>query len=812
MATDNTLGAPTEGLGQTITFALPGQGGVPQAQAGGAVAVRNDMRGGEGAGANRALHVAAPPPDQTFNVLMKMGQEILAPKVKEAREASFVNGMQKAAAGQAVADIVDEQPWYSKVFGPTDLVDGARAYTATTKAQEIATGIELAMPELRKLSGPEFSAHVNKTLQDSRTGDGTADAMVANAVLKQMPSSMAAQAKNHYLYKQEVFTEAQRGAMQSALVNVGVVDMKARKTGSGQQVPGDAYMPGAVSDSTDETDSLLAKQSAVAAFVRPDHQDAKLHSRNVATVLAAQGAVGNLAGLYTVKDAGIIDTLQPQDQVTVLHAIDAAERKTRLSIDAPLAIQASLWQTLANDPNSSPEAIVQGAKDLNARYAMLTGSRAPLVAQADTVRELVQLETTRINTQHREAARLAVATEKATKADEKQLLHNQKIEMGAAALSTGHDFSFLQEKEVQEAWAYKRSVSTDEQYFSAMAASAERKGGINVAFKDTLQTEINLAASQSNPQMLHDTYVKHYLPLRKAGGAQGQKVASTYTGEYASKMDDYHRFMQATGPVSDGDKAVALLKFTQPRAKVDNSKDAAAFQKAATESGFWAVTGNILASGYGATMRAAGQVVPEAHAPLDDELAPQFVSELMPYMDNLPSTLSAKDKLKEAGKLAGIEQYAGTYWKRGLDQKPIEEALVKPTKPGGGMNPLQIQVTELDEAIKLGFSQQLAKVGLRDTGVSAYRMPDADGEAMFYVLSSTDKGEPKGILIRGSEIESAWATKKQGSALADIAKLEASLKVGAGIASGHPFTKSEIKDYQERINRKLIEIGQAPKY
>ncbi len=793
---ENTLGAPTEGLGQNITFAVPGQAAVPQASSSGAVAVRNDMRGGEGAGANRAIHVAPPPPDQTLNVLLRMGQDIIAPKLKEAREASFVDGMQRAAAGQAVADIVDEQPWYSKVFGPTDLVDGARAYTASTKASEIATGIELAMPELRKMDGPAFSAHVSKTLGDSKTGDATADAMVATAVLKQMPHSMAAQAKNNYLYKQEVFTEAQRGAMQSALVNIGVLDHKARKGGDGQRVPGDAFMPGTISDATDETDSLLAKQAAMGAFVRPDHQDPKLHSRNVATVLAAQGAVGNLAGLYAVKDAGVIETLQPQDQVTVQHAIDSAERKTRLSIDAPLAIQASQWQTLANDPTSSPEAIVQGAKELNAQYAQLTGSRAPLVAQADTVRELVQLETTRINTQHREAARLAVATAKATKADEKQLLHNQKIEMGAAAFSAGQDFSFLQEKEVQEAWAYKRSVSTDEQYFSAMAASAERKGGVNTAFKDTLQTEINLSTSQANPQMLHDTYVKHYLPLRKAGGAQGHKVAATYTGEYAAKMDDYHRFMQATGQVSDGDRTVALLKFTQPRAKVDNSKDATELQRVAAQKGMWQTVGNLF----------------DDKPPLDAELSQQFVSELMPYMDNLPSTLTSKEKLKEAGKLAGIEQYAGTYWKRGLDQAPIEQALVKPTRPDGQSNALQIQVTELDAAIKLGFSQQLAKVGLLDSGVSAYRMPDADGEAMFYVLSSTDKGEPNGILIRGSEIESAWATKKMGTLEVDIAAQRARMRV---IASGYTaFGKTnpakDLPPEREKLNKLLQQAGRPP--
>lgn len=787
---ENALGAPTEGLGQTVTFAANSQGGMSQASAGRQVQQRTEVQGGFGGNVNKALQIPEQGPDPTMQVLFKMGASILAPAIKAEQEAGFVRGMQRAAAGQAVTDIVEEQPWYSKAFGTTDVVDGARAYTAFTKASEISTSIQAAMPELRKLSGPQFAEHIQKTVASTRTGDDATDAMVFQQAMRSMPEQMAQQTKHHYVYQQERMADAQRAAMGAALTNVGVVTTKYRTA-----APGDMFQPAVQNEITDSVDAEGAAVGAVQAFIRPEGMDPKVHSRNVTLALAAAAAEGNLAGVYAMQDAGVVDQLHDDDKMHFLRALDGAERKAKLLIDAPLGIAAAQWRTLTNEPTTEPDAIIAGAKALNEQYARLTGSRMPLVAQADTVRELVQLETTRINAQHREAAEVARAAAKAATADEKQLLHNKKIEMGAAAFSTGADFSFLKEPEAQEAWAYKRSVSTDEQYFGAMAASAERSGGINKAFKETMQTEINLAVSQSNPQVLHDVYTKHYLPLRTAGRAQGHKVAATYSGEYATKMDDYHRFMQATGQVTEGDKMTALLKFAQPRAKVDNSKDAAEFQKVAAQSGFWRTVGNLFAD----------------KPPIDKELAPQFVAELMPYMDNLPSTLSPSEKLREAGKMAGIEQYAGTYWKRGLDQQPIEQVLVKP-ELNGRPNPTQIQVTELDDAIKLGFSQALARVGLVDSGVSAYRIPDNNGEAMFYVLSSTEKGEPNGILIKGSEIESAWAAKKQAGALADIAYMEDALKAGVGSGSGSKFTKDEVKDYQDRINRKLVEIGQPPKY
>lgn len=792
MANENFLGAPTEGLGQTVTFAAGSQGSMPQAGAGQRVQQRDEIQGGFGVNPQRAQHIQERAPDPTMGVLFKMGAEILAPAIKAEQEAGFVRGMQQAAAGQAITDIVDEQPWYSKAFGTTNLVDGARAYSAFTKANEISISIQAAMPELRKLSGPEFADHVHKQVASTKTGDEATDTMVFQQAMKQMPEQMMQQTKHHYVWQQERMADEQRKGMGSALANVGVVIAKYRNA-----TPGDAFMPAAMNEITDGVDAAGATVNALAAFERPQGQDPKVHSRNTVLSLSAALAEGNLFGVYAVQDAGVVDRLEPDDKVHFTRALEQAERKQRLLIDAPLAIQVAHWATLANEPTTDPALIIQGAKDLNAQFAKMTGSRMPLVAQADTVRELVQLETTRINAAHREAARLASEGAKAATADAQQTLHNQKIELGAAAFSAGSDFSFLSEKEAQEAWAYKRQVSSDDQYFSAMAASAERKGGINVAFRDTLQTELNLAVSQSNPQALFDTYTKHYLPLRKAGGARGMELATKYTDDYAAKMDDYHRFMQSTGAVSEGDKAVALLKFTQPRAKPNHTKDATELQKVAAQKGTWNTLGNLFSD----------------KPPLDSELAPQFVSELMPYMDNLPDGLDAKSKLREAGKLAGIEQFAGTYWKRGLDQKPIEEALVKPTGPNGVPNPSQIQVTELDEAIKLGFSKKLAEVGLKDTNVSTYRMPDNNGEAMFYVLSHTSSGEPNGIMVRGSEIQSAWAAHKTAPVLSQIEKARANVRMAQGGygADYMPLTEADkastIAAHKSQLNSLLVKAG-----
>ncbi|RPA32810.1 hypothetical protein EGC79_20400 [Shewanella vesiculosa] len=164
MAKDNTLGAPTEGLGQTVTFTASGGVGVPQLQIPDRGAVRMGTQGGAPTSSGQARQVQAAQPDPTMAALMKLGGNLLAPAVKREQETQFMQGMQRAAEGEAVKEIVDEQPWYSKVFGATSLVDGARTYTAAAKAASIATDLDSRMPEIAKRPRQGFASPVNDLL------------------------------------------------------------------------------------------------------------------------------------------------------------------------------------------------------------------------------------------------------------------------------------------------------------------------------------------------------------------------------------------------------------------------------------------------------------------------------------------------------------------------------------------------------------------------------------------------------------------------------------------------------------------------
>ena len=93
-ANDNTLGAPTEGLGQTVTFTASGGVGVPQLQIPDRGAVRMGTQGGAPTSSGQARQVQAAQPDPTMAALMKLGGNLLAPAVKRDQEAQFMQGTQ----------------------------------------------------------------------------------------------------------------------------------------------------------------------------------------------------------------------------------------------------------------------------------------------------------------------------------------------------------------------------------------------------------------------------------------------------------------------------------------------------------------------------------------------------------------------------------------------------------------------------------------------------------------------------------------------------------------------------------------------
>ena len=784
---ENTLGAPTEGLGQTVTFAVNPSGQGSQASAAGPNSVRNTLHFGADMGVQRANHVGAVGEDKTLTSLLRLGETVLAPKIKEAKQAAYVEGMQRVAQGQAVTDLIEEQPWYSQVFGPTDLVEGARAYTASTKATEIHTSIEMGMSELRKMDGTSFAKHMQKQIEGTLTGDSGTDNMIQAQAYKDLPVRMAAQAKQHYVYNQEQFVGAQRSAMTAGLNMLGVLDAKARN-GNGH-APNDAFMPGSTSEVTDGADVIIQAQGVLDLFRRPAGMDEKMHSRNVAEVLQTAGLSGNLAGLYAMQDAGIFSTLLPDHQQMALNAVEHAERKARANLPASMAI--SIADFRAEHPGKTREDVTTMAIKVNEEYTKLTGSRQPLFDAIAVASEFDQVD--RAN--YAEARRLAHATEKAVGSAAKAAAKEQDKLQAQASMIAGGSVGDKPEL-AQEVFV---SMSNEGHPLLFPTRVLQASTVLDKTFAEGMQRGIAFNIGKGDATKLNQVYTAQYLPLVTLDGNNGERAAALYAGPWARQMADYHQVMKAAGPNTDmgSMKELALAKVLEPQYEPNAKIDKVVAEAKATGKFMRGVSWALSLGGWGA----------------QDSIAPGIADALAPvigsYMKNTPSTMDPEARVSLATKAAqanGLEIAAGTFWHRPEKSSSISQGFIDADEQR------RIPASEVHKALRLSMDMELKAVGLEQTG-QIHQLADGSNGNVRFMLGGTDKeGNLRYVALRGEDIKTRWQAKRFSSEDADIAKMEDSLKVGRGVTSGSKFTPDEIKDYQDRINRKLVSTGRAPKY
>jgi hypothetical protein len=364
---DNTLGAPTEGLGQNVTFAFNSNAGAPQLEIGDPGRIRAGVIGPSGGTQTRATGVDATE-NPTLKLLMNVGNQIIKPIMERKRTEAVLAGMQAAAAGQAVTEIAEKQPWYSKIFGDSDVVEGARAYTANAKAQTLAATIEDNMPELRKMDGPTAQRYFTDVVEKAKTGDPATDLAMMQSNLRTMPAMMRRQAKEHYGWKQERATAAEDESFTSGAAQL--------------QKQGEALASGYA---TPEDFKLLQTQyvrAQVPAFGRDEKnwQEAQT-ARYVEAARKGQWHAVNAGNTPLTEGApSVIATLEPAQRARIEAAVQAGQAKSRIADMPQYAGQLADLELRAKHPpeGTTPQQLYDEAVKMNETYTNKTGNKLGL--------------------------------------------------------------------------------------------------------------------------------------------------------------------------------------------------------------------------------------------------------------------------------------------------------------------------------------------------------------------------------------------------------------------------------------------------
>lgn len=352
------------------TYSAEARQAVPVADLGGP----NLSQNSQGVPLTTAINPVAIPDnrqsDATMKALLGLGASALAPLVQEEAQRQFMVGVGKAMEGQALKEIVDEQPWYTQIFAPSNAATGARMYTKQAQVAKFVGDVQAKMPELVKQGSGEVQKYAYSALKGLMTGDAIADGIITQEVTEKFGPLFAQHAKGHYEHVQNEAYGAQQGAWGSLGKNFN------------EQAKAVVKDPMAQPALDAQFGNLLRDLSPFPG------QPEDSYEKGMTEFLVGQAAAGNYHTIKRLRALGVVDGIKDGTRkATVERAINAGAQ------GAVAAAVPELAQDMAaNYFNLSQDApgFLAARAALNAKAAALTGvDDAKIYADAATDNDLI---------------------------------------------------------------------------------------------------------------------------------------------------------------------------------------------------------------------------------------------------------------------------------------------------------------------------------------------------------------------------------------------------------------------------------------
>ena len=340
----------------TFTFAPPA---TPQAQGSTAVMAKAGYQTVQSVGGLTTYNEQG---DKTAAALFGFAETMLKPVAQEVAARKFLEGQQRAASGEALTQIVNEQPWYSKIFGPSSAVEGARQYSLDAQAAKFDAAVQQAMPSLRNTSPDELPGIIQKMSKEFQTGDPTTDAQLGLRLTKVLPNLIQAHTREYYKAQQE---QAYNQRFDAAQQNATALQL--------------AFQDPMAS----EDDKQLRQANFLQGYILPDGVDPESHKQFVATSLASLAEAGQFHALNIAMQAGVASILPPEKRLQLERQLTQFKKAAaRDAIDSYTEQIVTIQAKAANNEFASGKEVLDAFNAINEDYAKRTGNDEPVIHRA----------------------------------------------------------------------------------------------------------------------------------------------------------------------------------------------------------------------------------------------------------------------------------------------------------------------------------------------------------------------------------------------------------------------------------------------
>lgn len=696
-------------LAAPVTFSAPPSQGVPTARGSvAAVAPRGGLQGVREAavkmtdtsGYGQAFRMN----DRDIDELNKITAGVLGKKVEQAQTEAFWNGVKEAATGKALQDIIAEQPWYSQIFGDTQLVLGARAYTQQKILNDTAQKLTQEMPALRREPPEAVVGKFVGALDAMMTGDATTDAILQTSAAQTLPLLLKQHAAEHYAYLQE---ETKKAQFDSWLPMASQLQMQ-----------GEAY----ANQTLTEADFAAARMSALERIKPMAGQTPESYQSNMFTLYTKSAQDGNFHMVKLMDEQGIRSFFTPEQQQKLDDQVYRfAQRAKSQWVSANMAEDIAVLRSNAALGLQTPAHIIDTARMYNERFKAATGIDEDVVSVEQLGKEVI------------------VSIYNSQKADGAKA---QKIEAAAATTRIGFAMGYGQSsafdlglsapqidaafRDTYEGADDKAKVLIDNAVRAPVPyVSKSLAGELRAVFETSAEGTWNAA--------LDSSYQNWKLLAATPDG--GMATAAAYYGDYHALLTQLDMEVQRGVPVETAYVKVFQTPFSrQPELTKDN--------RAALDAGLDVLD---VKDGIGRLLPGSwSRKLPDASRnALSAIVAPKFDE----FMQRNPGIRpeDAAGMLTAAMKASGeLELFGSFVWPKQPSQVGLAQYV-------GAKVPQW-----LDEAVNDSMLGALKRQGLDSVdSFQAFRGSDEDGEPVIFV-EAINENQTGWAVVRGAEIKAMY--------------------------------------------------------
>lgn len=308
-------------------------------------------------------------------------EELAEPALARVRQKRMWDGFVAARSGQTLEDIHNEQPWYSRVFGPTNYEIGAQGYKVMESVSNMETDLVTRMPELRKLGPEAMAEEFNRMTQASMTGNVFADSLMQKNFMDRAGPLMDLHTKERSAWQQDSLMKAQYA---SNSANSSAFQVMSQRT---------AMLGGSRPADAGEADRLAQSQLSLLDGLAPSlYQTDESYKAAVTNFVRGAADRNEFYTLKFLDQNGVLAALGADAELDLRSYIDGKKSEARTNyIDqnpgvAERMAQISLYASEGIGAKPSQSMI----DETNAGFQAATGSDDGLYSGAQTASIMAQ--------------------------------------------------------------------------------------------------------------------------------------------------------------------------------------------------------------------------------------------------------------------------------------------------------------------------------------------------------------------------------------------------------------------------------------